>query len=72
MNNPVPDATSSTGTSNIESSGLDTLRDEVLMPDDLLGFQWQIACGMVLLQYFRYNILKIINLVSPSNLHVKS
>lgn len=49
MNNPVPDATSSTGTSNIESSGLDTLRDEVLMPDDLLGFQWQIACGMVLL-----------------------
>ena len=49
MNNSVPDATTSTGTSNIESNGLDRLSDEVLTPNDLLGFQWQIACGMVLL-----------------------
>ena len=49
MNNSVPDATPSTGTRNIESNGLDTLSDEVLAPNDLLGFQWQIACGMVLL-----------------------
>ena len=56
MNNSVPDVTPSTGTSNIESNGLDTLSYEVLTPDDLLGFQWQIACGMVLLYYFRENI----------------
>ena len=49
MNNSVPDATPSTGTRTIESNGLDTLSDEVLTPNDLLGFQWQIACGMVLL-----------------------
>ena len=49
MNNSVPDATPGTETSNSESNGLDTLSDEVLTTDDLLGFQWQIACGMVLL-----------------------
>ena len=49
MNSSVPDATTGTGTRNIESNGLDTLSDEVLAPNDLLGFQWQIACGMVLL-----------------------
>ena len=31
------------------SDALTTERDEVLTPDDLLGFQWQIASGMVLL-----------------------
>ena len=56
MNNSVPDATPGTGTSNTESNGLDALSDEVLTPDDLLGFQWQIACGMVLVYYFRENI----------------
>ena len=49
MNSSVPDGTSSTGTRNTESNGLDTLSEEVLTPNDLMGFQWQIACGMVLL-----------------------
>ena len=49
MNNSVPDATPGTERSNTESNRLDTLSDEVLTTDDLLGFQWQIACGMVLL-----------------------
>ena len=49
MNNSVPDATPGTETSNSESNGLDTMNNEVLTTDDLLGFQWQIACGMVLL-----------------------
>ena len=49
MNNSVPDATPGTETSNAESNGLDTMSNEVLTTDDLLGFQWQIACGMVLL-----------------------
>ena len=48
MNNSGPDATSSTGTSNTKSNGLDRLSDEFLTTDDLLGFQWQIACGMVI------------------------
>lgn len=49
MNNSVVDATLNTGTSYAESNGLDTRSDEILTTDDLLGFQWQIACGMVLI-----------------------
>ena len=56
MNNSVPDATPGTERSNTESNRLNTLSDEVLTTDDLLGFQWQIACGMVLLYYFRENL----------------
>ena len=48
MNNSGPDAISSTGTSNTKSNGLDTLSDEFLTADDLLGFLWQIPCGMVI------------------------
>ena len=49
MNNSVVDATPNTGTSYAESNGLDTRSNEILTTDDLLGFQWQIACGMVLI-----------------------
>ena len=49
MNNSVAHATPNTGTNNEEPIGLDTLSNEVLTPDDLLGFQWQIACGMVII-----------------------
>ena len=48
MNSSTADATLNTGASNTESTGLNTLSDNVLTQNDLLGFQWQISCGMVL------------------------
>ena len=46
------------GPSNVESNNSDALRtksDNVLTTDDLLGFQWQIACGMVTLKKIHRN-----------------
>ena len=48
----IADAIPQPGITNTEANGLDlcnTQNEEILTPDDLLGFQWQIACGMVTL-----------------------
>lgn len=56
MNNSTDYAGPNPGTINLESNFLDVPNiqsDEVLTPDDLLGFQWQIACGMVTFLHFK-------------------
>ena len=56
MNNSTDYAGPNPGTINLESNFLDVPNiqsDELLTPDDLLGFQWQIACGMVTFLHFK-------------------
>ena len=54
-NNSAADILLQPGLRNIELNDLEALftqSDKVLTQDDLLSFLWQIACGMVTLQYF--------------------